>query len=119
MTDKLHFDDLTKINCPFGMLDGDTQERLKACGDVEYFSYGEEWRSRELPFVTVSPNITYRQKPKPKMITEFAHYHEAEGLFITKDYYSAKYMLSEYGGHIYRIEFDQDGGNPTIEKVEY
>ncbi len=28
--DKAHFDDLTKINVPFGLLDDDTQERLQA-----------------------------------------------------------------------------------------
>ena len=34
---KLHFDDLTQITCPFWMRDDDTQERLRACDEVQYF----------------------------------------------------------------------------------
>lgn len=37
MTEKLRFDDLTKIACPFGMLDDDTKERLMTHERVEVF----------------------------------------------------------------------------------
>ena len=43
MSDKLHFDDLTQITCPFGMLDDDTQKRLRACEEVLFYNCFGEW----------------------------------------------------------------------------
>ena len=65
--ERYHFDDLTKINCPFGLLDDDTQERLKTwphgheflCGYNAYLGWDD----------TSSPHWantgTYRAKPAP------------------------------------------------------
>lgn len=42
--DKLHFDDLTKIIAPFGLLDDDTQQRLRAWPHgVEFFTARGAW----------------------------------------------------------------------------
>lgn len=66
---KLHFDDLTKIDRPFGMLDEDTQKRLKNCGRVQRFT-GSEWV--ETTFA-LHPQRTYRQKPVPKTVTVYIY----------------------------------------------
>ena len=65
MTDKIHFDNLTKINVPFALLDDDTQTRLKA------WPYGWECVPLRVGFwVGVSTpawlaGYTYRAKPDP------------------------------------------------------
>ena len=60
--EKMHFDDLTKITAPFGMLDDDTQDRLMAhIGPIECFA-GYSW-NKILPDWIV--DVTYRAAPKP------------------------------------------------------
>jgi len=61
-SDRLHFDDLTAITCPFGMLDDDTQERLKAWphgweayGECGWVYADAQWRV----------HVLYRAKPAP------------------------------------------------------
>jgi hypothetical protein len=62
MTDKLHFDDLTKITCPFGMLDDDTRKRLLEWEHGwEFFSF-VDWRDHYTNCPTL-PGTTYRAKP--------------------------------------------------------
>jgi hypothetical protein len=59
----LHFTDLTAITCPFGMLDDDTQERLKAWPHGwESFS-GNIWDRVDTPFWR--GDYAYRAKPAP------------------------------------------------------
>jgi hypothetical protein len=62
--DKLHFDDLTAITCPFGMLDAATQERLKAWPHGWEFWNIEEWDMARVPS-SGSINV-YRAKPAPQ-----------------------------------------------------
>ena len=67
MTEKLHFEDLTQITAPFGLLDDDTQARLKAWPHGwEYISMIKrrwiDWRNPFWEFTS-----TYRAKPAPLM----------------------------------------------------
>ena len=111
---KLHFDDLTQITCPFGMLDDDTQERLKACDSVEFYSYIGGWSSPVSP--SFACYVTYRAKPKPKRVVTWVQWDESNAL-CGEDRHEADRHLKMYGGYIYRIERDEDGSNPTIELV--
>ena len=111
---KLHFDDLTHITCPFGMLDDDTQERLKACEGVESF----EWHGWcDKPYLSFFPYGVYRAKPKPKRVVTWVQWDEDDAV-CCEDRHEAYQCLKNYGGYIYRIERDADGSNPTIELVE-
>ena len=113
MSDKLHFDDLTQITCPFGMLDDDTQKRLKDCGKVEVYDVNGNWRFDPKPsFILLG---TYRAKPKQKRLLEWVHWHNKWGASVEESLNDA---LQQHGGCIYRIERDEDGSNPTIELVE-
>ena len=64
MTDLVHFDDLTKINVPFGLLDEDTKQRLRDCGGPWecYYSYGN-WGEETATARFVG--LAYRKKPEP------------------------------------------------------
>jgi hypothetical protein len=67
MTDKVHFDDLTKINVPFGLLDDDTKERLAAWPyGCEVFSLSG-WKSFSSfrAYTHWGYIDTYRAKPAP------------------------------------------------------
>lgn len=60
MTDRVHFDDLTAINVPYGLLDDDTQKRLRDCGGpLEGFRAVGGWIEVTPP--AFSPSFTYRQ----------------------------------------------------------
>ena len=113
---KLQFEDLTQIACPFGMLDDDTQERLKACGRVEFYSISGEWIYLQKP--TWESNITYRAKPQPKRVVTWFQWDDTWGVFDTETLGEAKRVQKGHGGYIYKIERDEDGSNPTIELVE-
>jgi len=62
MTEKLHFDDLTKITAPFGLLDDDTQARLKAWPHGWECFDKRGWKVWE-PYWAFT--ATYRAKPAP------------------------------------------------------
>lgn len=111
---KLHFEDLTKITCPFGMLDDDTQERLMDCDETQYFM--ASWLDRKIP-VLWCDNVTYRAKPKPKRVVTWLLSDEGGWCF----YPTLPRAIDGqgfYGGYIYKIEREEDGSNPTIELVE-
>ena len=63
---KLHFEDLTQITCPFGMLDDDTQKRLRACEEVLFYNCFGEWVKILEP--SWADATIYRAKPKPKRV---------------------------------------------------
>jgi hypothetical protein len=65
MTEKLHFDDLTQITAPFGLLDDDTQARLRAWPHGwEFVSFDKMgWGEAEGPIWAFT--ATYRAKPAP------------------------------------------------------
>ena len=112
---KLHFEDLAQITCPFGMLDDDTQERLKACDEVESFN------GTTGTWVTPAwwePSATYRAKPKPQRLVMWVHLDEVNAAVCCESIYEVNFWLKSYGGYTYRIERDEDGSNPTIELVE-
>lgn len=106
---KLHFDDLTKITCPFGMLDDDTQQRLMDCED--------RWLGINIT-VLWRDNITYRAKPKPKRVVTWVQWDSTWGAFEAETLDEAKRVQEDHGGYIYRIERDDDGSNPTIKLVD-
>lgn len=61
--DKLHFDDLTAITAPFGLLDDDTQQRLRAWPHgLELFTMNG-WEGKLVPFWGCA--ATYRARPAP------------------------------------------------------
>jgi hypothetical protein len=61
--------DLTKIEKPFGLLDAETQEALRAHGGP-YEMYGYDgWTYNGMP--AWSPNTTYRVKPQPPKPRDF------------------------------------------------
>jgi hypothetical protein len=62
---RLHFDDLTAITAPFGLLDDDTQARLRAWphGVESFANYGAGWFSNPTPYWTSC--YTYRARPAP------------------------------------------------------
>jgi len=62
MTEKLHFDDLTQITAPFGLLDDDTQARLKAWPHGWECFDKRGWKVWE-PYWAFT--ATYRAKPAP------------------------------------------------------
>lgn len=112
---RLHFDDLTQITCPFGMLDDDTQERLKACDEVESFNgTSGKW----VKPAWWEPSATYRAKPKPKRVVTWVQWDNTWGALDAETLGEAKKVQKDYGGYIYRIERDEDGSNPTIELVD-
>ena len=111
---KLHFEDLTKITCPFGMLDDDTQKRLKACDDVESFNGTTGTWVKPAWW---EPSATYRAKPKPRRLVTWVHWDEDDAV-CCETRKEANQCLNNYGGYTYRIERDEDGRNPTIELVE-
>ena len=116
---KLHFDDLTQITCPFGMLDDDTQRRLD--DHVDAGGAIEGWRDCGWSLCgngIWDEYLTYRAKPKPKRLVTWLRWDETNSPIYFDDLYEADQFLTEVGGHIYRIERDEDGSNPTIELVE-
>lgn len=115
---KLHFEDLTQITCSFGMLDDDTQERLKEhCGNLESFD-GDEWYDIGFAETGFQLYYTYRAKPQPKRLVTWVHVDEYNDAVCCESLNEADLCLKNYGGYIYRIERDEDGSNPTIELVK-
>ena len=115
---KLHFDDLTQITCPFGMLDDDTQERLKACDKVQYFATIGWFDQDDRDNRPWNLSYTFRARPQPKRLVTWLRWDETNSPIYFDDLYEADQFLTEVGGYIYRIERDEDGSNPTIELVE-
>ena len=111
---KLHFNDLTQITCPFGMLDDDTQERLKACDETEFWNDGRWNETTGFKF----QYLTYRAKPQPKRFVAWVPWDADDDAVCCETRKDAVWYLKNYGGYIYRIERDEDGSNPTIELVE-
>lgn len=64
MTDRLHFADLTAITAPFGLLDDDTQQRLRAWPHgATFLTVNGSWAPRgSMPWYA---NVTYRARPAP------------------------------------------------------
>ena len=113
---KIHFEDLTQITCPFGLLDEDTQQRLKACDEVEFFT-PTVWCTQSSSWNWLE-EYTYRAKPKPKRLVTWLQWDNGLGLVQCKTLERAEGVQKGFGGYIYRIERDEDGSNPTIELVE-
>ena len=69
--ERYHFDDLPKINVPFGLLNDETQERLKTWPHGHEFLCGY---NAHLGWVDASPHWsstdTYRAKPSPASLTK-------------------------------------------------
>ena len=117
MTDEielLHFDDLTKINVPFGMLDTNTRARLGSLRGVEFYD-GTRWVDKKISHF--SGSNTYRQKPSPrtKPSVDWSHLHD-DFNYIATDMsgasfgYEHKPLLSEaifsyeMGGKVFPLE---------------
>jgi hypothetical protein len=65
MTDKLHFDDLTQITCPRGMLDDDTWARLDAWPHGWERFTGRAWVDASFAPDDTVFSIAIRAKPDP------------------------------------------------------
>jgi hypothetical protein len=121
---KLHFEDLTQITCPYGMLDDDTKERFevykKSGGTIEIWTSCNLWENEHLNPLNRSFQDwrVYRAKPKPKRLVSLVQWDDADLPLCCVDYEEAAQCIRDYGGYIYRIERDEDGSNPTIELVK-
>ena len=87
MTDRVHFDDLTKINVPFGLLDDDTQERLRAHGGPCQVFDGRKWVAPDTEYGSTLFYIecTYRvapPKPRRLIVKDWAM---IRGNFVARD----------------------------------
>ena len=74
--------DLTKITTPFGLLDPETQEALKAHGGpYEFWNFYDRWQSTERCALWQAI-IVYRVKPAPPKPREWwavgKHLHDTE-----------------------------------------
>lgn len=90
---KKQFDNLTEIDCPFGMLDKDTQARLERCVDVQKFN-GSDWVSTLPVFY---PERTYRKKPLPKTVTVYLYKSGGDIIADTeapRDYYPSGKLIA-------------------------
>ena len=113
MTEKMHFDDLTKITCPLGMLDEDTRKRLRSW-EHEWEGFdGTDW------YEAVCPgwynDVTYRAKPAPKRITRWVNVYQRSkfnGFFSSREIADLRVTGSRVS--VLRIECDEDGGNPQV-----
>jgi len=85
--------DLTKIEKPFGLLDKETQERLKAHkGVVQYYFGGCSWSDVDAP--TWYSHFTYRAKPFPVVTyNEFSVSSRVTGFqyFVKEKFIDGKY----------------------------
>ena len=113
---KLHFEDLTQITCPFGLLDDDTQERLMAHRKVEYYAV-DGWFDHEDRNGKWLGNYTFRAKPKPQRLETWMRLNKAGISLTTRKSVVARWHENK-AGYIYRIERDEDGSNATIELVK-
>ena len=70
--------DLTKITTPFGLLDAETQEALKAHGGpYEYFN-GSQWMaSNSVSLNDIDTGLAYRVKPLPPKPREVWSYGDS------------------------------------------
>ena len=83
MTDEKHFDDLTQISCPFGMLDRSTRARLAAWSHGwERFSMGR-WALSARP--DWFPDTTYRARPAKKPVFPYWSVMSDEIVALAKD----------------------------------
>ena len=57
--------DLTAITTPFGLLDRETQEALKAARFVTYEKFNDEGEWDVIAWPAWSPSVVYRVKPAP------------------------------------------------------
>lgn len=96
------FDDLTKVNVPFGLLDRDTQEALKAHGGP-YEMFGEvEWRHIASP--GFAGGNTYRVIPTPPAPPTPREWW-AVGLHLHKDETTARTFLNELNDEYPEMDF--------------
>jgi len=107
MTEKFHFDDLTKITCPTGMLDDDTFQRLEAWSHGHELWDGCKW------VIVVEPyrygRFTIRAKPAPVKRVRWSNVYLTK---ITGHYTSREVAdaLREAGRiAVYRVEWDETG----------
>ena len=92
--------DLTKITTPFGLLDKDTQDALKAAFEttdcIEVYTPAG-WKS---PTPQWNANVTYRAKPEPVRVERLLPLYRAQGCRFTS------------GCH--RVTCNEDGTDPTV-----
>ena len=112
---KLHFDDLTQITCPLGMLDDETREKLldhmAVAGRIEIFDQNR-WAADTGLMLT--NNTTYRAKPAPDQVVFWKNiYPDHYGVHASRriaDIHARPGRLC-----VHRIEYDKETGlNPTI-----
>ena len=84
--DRKHFDDLTKINVPLGLLDDDTYNRLRAHdGQIEFrFTDIRKWFEAYAP--DWSLHVHYRAKPQPLTKPQVPWEHMADWVqYVARD----------------------------------
>lgn len=91
--------DLTKITTPFGLLDEQTQEALRAHGGPYEWWQGI-WEDIEPMW---GKAITYRVKPQPPKPREWwiVKHRNAHGLYVSE--VTAKAVADDHGGELIHV----------------
>lgn len=77
--------DLTKITTPFGLLDKETQEALRAHGGpYEWLNWGGSWEETDPPHWSLC--YAYRVKPQPPKPREWwIYWRESHGAWLVSN----------------------------------
>jgi len=112
---KVHYDDLTAIKTPWCLLDDDTQARLRAEPEVQMLQYGGAWVKVTSSWTGI---YTYRAKSKPVRVVRWVNVYQNGNGPSYGSRASADLYLGSNRLYVFRIECDEDGGNPTISREE-
>ena len=111
--------DLIENRIPFGLLDKETQERMRA------WEHGRKhWIIGDCSWYDCTDNnnlyrsLVYRAKPAPERREHFVNVYETytsshATLECARKYYGIETLLNRW-----KITYDEDGSNPIIEVIE-
>lgn len=107
MAEKLHFDDLTKITCPLGILDDDTLQRLEAWPHGHEWWTGYEWS--DLTRFRRHRSAAVRAKPAPVKRVWWCNVYPSK----ISSFYLSREDADAWAGNqriaVYRVEWDETG----------
>jgi len=112
---KIHCVDLTKNSTPWCLLHANTQARMQAEPEVQVLAGDGTWKDLA-PLWT--PTSTYRVKPKPVRVVRWANVYPNSNDSSCISRASADLYKGPNRLCVFRIECDEDGGNPTISREE-
>ena len=109
--------DLIENRIPFGLLDKETQERMRAWEHGrKYWIIGNcRWYDCTDDNYNLFRSLVYRAKPAPEREESFVNVY-SNGIIFCHDFRN-----QNFGNRIlnrWKITYDEDGSNPTIEVIE-